>query len=110
VIHNIRLFRCYVEMQDGQWIGVCVDLSLAAQSDVREEALLKLHTMILEFVRDAKSGDDGVRPDGSLFRPAPLPLWMKYYWYYLLVRVGAARQSARLSFMDVFSLPVPASR
>ena len=89
--------RCYAERKDGVWIACCIDFCLAAQASTPDEALQKLLMQIQEYVYDAVAGEDKEFGAQLLKRRAPLPMFVKYYWFKTRQRLHILRQSvARL--------------
>ena len=69
------------------YIAVCLDLSLAAQGNTMEEATEKLDAQIQDFI--AEINNEPQYANQLLNRPAPLSLWLKYYWFkFLLAKNG----------------------
>jgi hypothetical protein len=105
------LLRCYAEKVGNQWQAFCLDLSLAAQGDTFAEAKDKLDAMVAEYVYDALVGDDREHAEQLLTRRAPLRDWLKYYWYWVLIRAGAIHEEARRLFTSLVPLePSPRYR
>lgn len=78
---NNLLLRVYGERSAGQWTLMCLDFSLAVQSDNLNEAKKLLAEQIVMYVRDATIGEDREHADVLLTRRAPLQYWVKYYWF-----------------------------
>ena len=70
--------RCYAKKQDGLWVAVCIDLSLAAQSADPLDAINKLNAQITDYVREAFSEPEYTEQLLTQ-RKAPLSLVFKYY-------------------------------
>ena len=70
--------RCFAEPEDGSWVAVCVDFSLAAQGQSFKEAREKLDAQIHEYVFDALAGEDRASADYLLTRKAPLKYQLRY--------------------------------
>ena len=79
--------RCLADKSNGQWQAICLDLDLATQGETLEEATKKLEAQISEYVFDALAGEDQAYADQLLSRRAPVALWIRYYWYGLLIKV-----------------------
>lgn len=79
--------RCLADKRNGQWQVFCLDLDLAAQGETLDEAKGKLESQINEYVFDALAGEDQAYADQLLSRRAPLGLWVRYYWYGILLKV-----------------------
>ncbi|WP_424407832.1 hypothetical protein [Pasteurella sp. PK-2025] len=77
-----KLIRCMAYKKGNLYIAVCLDLSLAAQADTMNEAIEKLDSQIRDFVEEVSS--DPQYASQLLNRPAPLSLWVKYYWFKFL--------------------------
>ena len=82
-----KLIRCMVYPKGDLYIAVCLDLSLAAQADTMQEAMDKLDSQIRDLIREVNSEPEYAQQ--LLNRPAPLSLWVKYYWLrFLLAKNG----------------------
>lgn len=68
--------RCYIEPKNDQWQAFCIDLTLAAQADTREQAFDKLYAMVMDYVNESPWP-----------RRAPLRFWLKYYCYLALDKI-----------------------
>jgi predicted RNase H-like HicB family nuclease len=71
-----RTLRCYAEGRDGDWEAICLDLDIAVQGGSFEEVFTSLQEAIslyLESVADLPSDRRAL-----LFRPAPLPIRLKF--------------------------------
>jgi predicted RNase H-like HicB family nuclease len=79
--------RCFADISNGQWQAFCLDLDLAAQGETLDEATQKLEAQIREYVFDALAGEDQAYADQLLSRRAPVHLWVRYYWYGVLLKV-----------------------
>lgn len=73
--------RCYIEPTKDQWQAFCIDLTLAAQADTREQAIEKLDDQIADYI------DDAVQAQDQIIRRAPLRYWLKYYYYVALDKI-----------------------
>lgn len=71
--------RCVAYQESGLWVAVCLDLSLGAQADTFNQAKKKLESQIKDYIIDACNEPDAVRRK-LLRRPAPLGMWLKYYF------------------------------
>lgn len=69
--------RCFAKVQDGQWVALCVDFSLAAQGDSFEDVKSKLDAQIVEYVNDALTVDRAYASQ-LLTRRAPLRYLVEY--------------------------------
>lgn len=98
------ILRCYAERQGEQWVALCLDLTLAAQAETFDDARAKLEAMIVEYVYDAVAGEDKAHAAELLSRKAPLPYWLKYWYYRARERVGAARHGLWRLFSEPFPL------
>ncbi|KFC09018.1 hypothetical protein GTGU_01210 [Trabulsiella guamensis ATCC 49490] len=72
--------------QEGVYIAVCLDLSLAAQADTMQEAMKKLDEQVKDYLTEARS--DPKYAEQLLSRKAPLSLWVKYYWLQIKTKPG----------------------
>lgn len=79
--------RCFAEKRNGQWQAICLDFDLAAQGNSFEDAKHKLESQMYEYVYDALAGEDQAYAHQLLTRRAPYYLWLRYYWYSLLIKV-----------------------
>lgn len=86
--------RCYAKQTEGQWVAVCVDLSLAAQADTYAEARAKLEAQVNDYVHEAVTVHAAYARD-LLDRPAPLEQRAEYHWIRLKNRVAHALHSRR---------------
>lgn len=77
---------------NGLYIAVCLDLSLAAQADTMKEAIDKLNGQVAGLIQEAEAEPQYAHR--LLNRPAPLSLWLKYYWFkFLAAKNGNKRQA-----------------
>lgn len=74
------VLRCYATCKNGQWTAVCIDLSLAAQSDSLRDAKHRLDAQIRSYINDALVGPDNRYAHQLLKRKAPLSQIAHYYW------------------------------
>ena len=74
----MKYLRCMAYHQDGAFVAVCLDLSLAAQADSMKEAMDKLEKQIDAFFEEVQSEPQYAR-DLIYNRKAPLSLWLKYW-------------------------------
>lgn len=82
-----KVIRCMAYKQGDLFIAVCLDLSLAAQANSIEDAITKLDKQIQDFIVEVNADPQYAKQ--LLNRPAPLPLWIKYYWLkFLSVKNG----------------------
>lgn len=72
------ILRCYAKKEQSHWVAVCIDLSLAAQSDSPKEAIEKLEAMIKSYIDDALTIHKDYA-DQLLTRKAPLSQLITYY-------------------------------
>ncbi|WP_052123108.1 hypothetical protein [Gallibacterium anatis] len=77
-----KIIRCMAYKKGDLYIAVCLDLSLAAQGDSMEEVVSKLEAQIKDLIDEANSEPQYAAQ--LLNRPAPLSLWIKYYWFRFL--------------------------
>ena len=91
--------RCMADRSGNQYQAFCLDLDLAVQADSMAEAKLKLEAQISEYVYDALAGEDQAHAEQLLTRRAPPALWVRYYWYKILINVWHVRDGV-LSFKE----------
>ncbi|OOS01247.1 hypothetical protein B0186_03990 [Canicola haemoglobinophilus] len=77
-----KLIRCMAYKKGNLYIAICLDLSLAAQGDTMDEAIEKLDGQIKDFIAEVNA--EPQHASQLLNRPAPLSLWVKYYWFKFL--------------------------
>nr|VFK47410.1 MAG: hypothetical protein BECKTC1821E_GA0114239_10841 [Candidatus Kentron sp. TC]VFK48559.1 MAG: hypothetical protein BECKTC1821D_GA0114238_10621 [Candidatus Kentron sp. TC]VFK61896.1 MAG: hypothetical protein BECKTC1821F_GA0114240_10651 [Candidatus Kentron sp. TC] len=82
-----KLLHCYVEKKEGIWQAFCLDFTLAAQGESRDDSIKKLELMIEEYVHDAVYGENKKHAKQLLSRRAPLVYWVKYYVHKVLLHV-----------------------
>lgn len=58
--------RCYSENQGDIAVAVCIDLTLAAQTDSMDEARRKLDEQITSYLHDIFVGEDNSRISGAM--------------------------------------------
>jgi len=93
--------RSYITKQDGLWVGVCIDLSLATQADSLEECRHQLEEQIESYLFDAIEGEDKEFSEQLLNRRAPLSQVLYYHAFSLLAFLHLTR--CRLfGFVDLF--------
>lgn len=110
VMHPEQLVvRCYAVKEQGSWVAVCVDFSLAAQGDSFDEVKQKLDLQIREYVYDALAGEDHEHAGYLLSRKAPLRFRFQYALRAGLSRVArlAGRRRGMIRFEGTLPL-VPA--
>lgn len=93
--------RCYVEKKHDVWQGFCLEFCLAVQGDSPQEVREKLEAMISEYVYDAVIGEDREFAYELLNRRAPLPQWLKYYFYAFAIRCMHLKNDVTL-FMEPY--------
>jgi hypothetical protein len=96
--------RCFADRREGQWQAFCLDLSLVAQADTFEEARDKLDRMICDYVYDAMAGEDRQYADQLIPRRAPLRDWLKYYVYWLRVKLRSLPEQGARLFKELLPL------
>lgn len=79
----MKTLRCMAYKQDGVFLAVCLDLSLAAQADSLQGAQEALEEQIADYINEAIAEPQYAAD--LLKRKAPLPLWVKYYYISLLL-------------------------
>jgi predicted RNase H-like HicB family nuclease len=100
--------RSYITKQDGLWVGVCIDLSLATQADSLEECRHQLEEQIESYLFDAIEGEDKEFSEQLLNRRAPLSQVLCYHMFSLLALLHLTR--CRLfGFVDLFVKKMPLS-
>jgi hypothetical protein len=104
---NDLIIRCYAEKVDGLWVGVCIDLSLAAQGDSFKDVRRKLDEQIKEYVFDALGGEDRQFAVHLLKRRAPLSQCIRYYIIKWSIRLHRWRNGDHSAFKDTLPL-IPA--
>jgi len=71
------IIKCYAKQQEGVWVAVCLDFTLATQGETFAEAKHKLEEQIAFYVDEALQDKDyGGR---LLSRRAPMSSWIEYY-------------------------------
>ena len=76
-----KYLHLYGELHDGQWTMMCLDFTLAVQSDSLQDAQQKIHEQIDIYIKDALVGQDKDYTAMFLNRSAPAKYWIKFYWY-----------------------------
>ncbi len=75
---NQLIVRCYAKQEEGSWVAVCLDFSLATQgdslADVKKKLEDQLHSYVSEALQDKEYGAQ------LLNRRAPISLWLEYYY------------------------------
>lgn len=90
----MKILRCMAYRQDGVFVAVCLDWSLAAQADTFEEAKAKLEEQMHSLVDEARAEPEYAKQ--LLFkRRAPLSLWLKY-WYIAAIMFFRKQDQASL--------------
>lgn len=97
------ILRCFAVREDGMWSAMCIDLCLAAQSESYEEARVKLHAQICEYVYDALCGDDREHAEYLLTRKSPLSIRWRYY----LARAAGGLLTWRRVVLRLFTETLP---
>jgi hypothetical protein len=64
-------------MEDGLYVAVCIDLSLAAQANTLDGAQKKLELQIKDYIQEAC--EDAAYTEQLLSRKAPFSLILKYH-------------------------------
>lgn len=90
---NNLLLRIYGERTAGQWTLMCLDFSLAVQSENLDDAKRRLAEQISMYVRDATVGEDAQHAGILLKRRAPLSYWIKFYWFLVRQHIVRRRSS-----------------
>lgn len=97
------ILRCLISQEDGQWIAMCLDFTLAAQADTPEQARRLLLSQIEEYLKDALVGVDREHASELLSRRAPVKYWIRYWMASCIHNIGNHR------LMKAFRQPVPLS-
>lgn len=80
-----KILRCYAKKEQSYWVAVCIDLSLAAQADSKQEAIEKLESMIKTYVDEAYT----IHKDYAnqlLTRKAPLLQRLTFRFFQTILR------------------------
>lgn len=93
----MKILRCMAYQQNGVYVAVCLDLSLAAQADTVTDAKIKLEEQIKDFIAEALS-EPRYAKDLLMNRKAPLSLWLKYWSIRILMRLS--KKSSKASLFD----------
>ena len=96
---NQLIVKCYAKQEEGAWVAVCLDFSLATQGNSLPEAKQKLEEQLHAYVSEALLDKDyGVQ---LLNRRAPLSSWLEYYYISL---TGFINHKTRLIFSETLPL------
>ena len=87
------LLSIYGERSGGQWTLMCLDFSLATQSESIEDAMRRLVEQIQMYVREATVGQDSEHAAVLFKRSAPLKYWIKFYWFRVRQAITHSRNS-----------------
>ncbi len=79
---NQLILKCYAKQEEGSWVAVCLDFSLAVQSNSLSDAKKKLEDQIHFYVSEAL--EDNIYGLQLLNRRAPIYSWLEYYYIKLL--------------------------
>ena len=82
--NKTHYLHLYGERRNGQWTVMCLDFSLAVQSNTLSDAQKKIYEQIEMYLKDALEGPDKNYAYVFLNRSAPAKYWMKYYWFSLV--------------------------
>ncbi|EPF1298562.1 DUF1902 domain-containing protein [Klebsiella michiganensis] len=85
----MKTLRCMAYRQDGVFVAVCLDLSLAAQADTLMDAKASLESQIEDYIAEAVREPQYAKD--LLSRRAPIKLWAKYYLIH--IRMMFSRKS-----------------
>ncbi|ALV91567.1 MULTISPECIES: hypothetical protein [Pantoea] len=77
----MKTLRCMAYNQDGVFVAVCLDLSLAAQADTLKGAQKALEEQLFDYIHEAVSEPE--HANQLLNRKAPWQLWVRYYSIHL---------------------------
>lgn len=86
----MKTLRCMAYQQDGVFVAVCLDLSLAAQADTMQEVMVKLEEQIKDYLLEASSEPEYARQ--LLSRKAPASMWFKYWLIALKIKLFSRKQ------------------
>jgi hypothetical protein len=75
----INTLHCIAIHEGDYWSARCLDFTLYAVGDTREEAKSKLYAQIDEYLYDAFEGEDKEFATELLLRKAPLKDWIIYH-------------------------------
>lgn len=72
------VLRCYAERdRDGTWFAICLPLNLYARGDSYEQARMKLHHLVRDYIKDALTVES--EHIGDLVpRRAPAYFYLRY--------------------------------
>jgi hypothetical protein len=96
------VIKGYIRKVGNVYQGVCLTLDLSVEGKSLDETSQKLHTLIVEYLRDAQ--EDGTWSE-FVPRRAPASYYLTYYGYLFLAAVNAVKDFS--SFVE--SAPVCAS-
>ena len=99
--------RCYVKKTGEQWVAVCVDLCLAAQSDTFNGARRELESQVRDYVLEALTVDVK-HADVLLSRRAPLSNRIEY-WIVRLFQVFHREPRAQRCAFEELVNPITAA-
>ncbi len=71
--------HCIIKKEPDYWAARCLDFTLYAVGDSKEEAIAKLESQINEYLYDALEGEDKEFAAELLLRKAPLRDWVLYH-------------------------------
>ncbi len=95
--------RCFIKQEkNSQWVAVCIDLNLAAQTDSSNEAKQKLEAMIKSYVTEALTIDKNYA-EQLLSRKAPFSLILEYYFAVFIQKIKAFNPT----HLQIFSETLP---
>ncbi len=72
------IIKCYAKQQEGVWVAICLDFTLAVQGESLEEVKRKLEEQISFYVEEAFQ--DKEYGSQLLSRRAPISSWIEYYF------------------------------
>lgn len=85
--------RCFAfKEKSGQWVAMCVDLSLAAQADSLKEVKASLNSQIESYLEDLNGID---REHVSDLFPRRAPFRVMALYYYACFRIWMSRTFGR---------------
>jgi hypothetical protein len=95
------ILRCYGYRKGNKWIGVCVDLDIAAEADSLDDLKNKLNSMIHSYVETVCDTEDKSSIPYLIKRRSPLPDWFRYYLTVALCRIANRKRDDRRAFDEM---------
>ena len=97
----IKKLHVYGEYLNGQWSLMCLDFSLAVQSETLSCAQTKLSQQIEMYIKDVQEQDSAFESQ-LLSRKAPSVYWLKFYFFLI---IQALTHQVKRHFAESRSLP-----